>query len=556
MTDSRKVRDSNDTTTVLEFLRNRNPFQQVETLHNIVTGVVANASANPQKAVEVVSAILDKMIGQNAFQYSLRKKDLVKVMGEKVVSASGESIVVDPQVLFQRLLIIAKSITDCDLNSLFKYELSSLPTSLFDDHSLLRAANKAQLADTLASLVKVDQAMTKPTYHVVDGGSLIHRLPWKKEDTYENICDMYIKYVDKHYPNAIVVFDGYIQGPSTKDMTHIRRAKGTVGPRVSFVATMPFKSKKEHFLTNSGNKQQFIDLLKEKMDEHGIKTLSADGDADVLIAETGVHYSSFGTTHVIGEDTDVLVLLCHFGNNNSKGLIFRSDRISSKSRVWDIDVLRCTLGKELCHMMPVIHAICGCDTTSRLFGIGKGLALKKVQKELYFKTQIEILSKDTLNMVEVENAGERALACLYGGKRNETLDELRLRKFTEKVATSASSVQVQTLPPTSDAAKYHSRRVYYQAQVWMGSDHDLNPLEWGWQLKDEHFEPCKMDSMAAPEFLLKIIRCQCKGDCDSLRCSCKKNSMECTNACAGCKGSSCSNSSIDARDIDIDDASE
>ena len=49
----------------------------------------------------------------------------------------------------------------------------------------------------------------------------------------------------------------------------------------------------------------------------------------------------------------------------------------------------------------------------------------------------------------------------------------------------------------------------------MGSDHDLNPLEWGWQLKDEHFEPCKMDSMAAPEFLLKIIQCQCKGDCDS-----------------------------------------
>ena len=61
MTDSRKVRDSNDTTTVLEFLRNRNPFQQVETLHNIVTGVVANASANPQKALEVGSAILDKM---------------------------------------------------------------------------------------------------------------------------------------------------------------------------------------------------------------------------------------------------------------------------------------------------------------------------------------------------------------------------------------------------------------------------------------------------------------------------------------------------------------
>ena len=92
---------------------------------------------------------------------------------------------------------------------------------------------------------------------MLDGGSLLYRIPWKKEDTYEEICDHYISHVQKHYKNSIVVFDGYAQGPSTKDVTHQRRTKGTVGPRVSFSPSMPLVSKKEQFLANAENKQCF-----------------------------------------------------------------------------------------------------------------------------------------------------------------------------------------------------------------------------------------------------------------------------------------------------------
>ena len=129
------------------------------------------------------------MTGKNAFEFSFKKIDQSKVMGQKVVCASGETMVVDPQLLFQRLLIVAKSNTEYNLDNLFKYELSSLSTSLFDEQGLLREANNAQLADTLAALVSVDQPgqSKEPAYHVLDGGSLIHRFPWKKEDTYEGI---------------------------------------------------------------------------------------------------------------------------------------------------------------------------------------------------------------------------------------------------------------------------------------------------------------------------------------------------------------------------------
>ena len=47
---------------------------------------------------------------------------------------------------------------------------------------------------------------------------------------------------------------------------------------------------------------------------------------------------------------------------------------------------------------------------------------------------------------------KKALCCLYGGRPNEGLDVLCYRRFCEKVATSNTTVQVQSLPPTSAAA--------------------------------------------------------------------------------------------------------
>ena len=57
------------------------------------------------------------------------------------------------------------------------------------------------------------------------------------------------------------------------------------------------------------------------------------------------------------------------------------------------------------------------------------------------------------------------------------LKELRVTRFTEKVSKSSIFVDTKMLPPTSDAAKYHSLRVYLQVQIWLGNE--LNPTEWG-----------------------------------------------------------------------------
>ena len=58
---------------------------------------------------------------------------------------------------------------------------------------------------------------------ILDGGSLLHKVHWENNSTYLDISNSYLKYVKAKYGNAIVVFDGYPEGPSTKDNTHTRR---------------------------------------------------------------------------------------------------------------------------------------------------------------------------------------------------------------------------------------------------------------------------------------------------------------------------------------------
>lgn len=147
---------------------------------------------------------------------------------------------------------------------------------------------------------------------------------------------------------------------------------------------------------------------------------------------------------------------------------------------------------------------------------------------------------------DIITAGENAIGAMYGGKTSDTLDELRYRCFSTKVANKnmVQAVQAQSLPPTSAAAKFHNLRVYYQVQDWKGNT-SLLPEDWDWQLQGGQLLPALTDLQPAPPVLLDIIRCKCKTDCSSSRCSCRKHGLECSSACSECHGILCSNSNIE-----------
>ena len=60
---------------------------------------------------------------------------------------------------------------------------------------------------------------------IIDGDALVHKFSWPKNSIYADICMLYTQYVVNTYSDAVVVFDGYYGGASTKDETHPRRAE-------------------------------------------------------------------------------------------------------------------------------------------------------------------------------------------------------------------------------------------------------------------------------------------------------------------------------------------
>lgn len=140
------------------------------------------------------------------------------------------------------------------------------------------------------------------------------------------------------------------------------------------------------------------------------------------------------------------------------------------------------LGEEICQLLPTIHSLTGCDTTSKPFGIGKAAALKiKIKNTNYIQETSNTFCDISASTESILHYGSEVISSLYGCVPYEGLDIPRLRKFDSKVAAGSISVQVQSLPPTADAANFHIKRAYLQCRYWMTNE-NLDPCQWGWYL--------------------------------------------------------------------------
>ena len=456
MTKSRQARDWKDTHTILSYFQENSPFTSDNTLRNISTGVHAHATVNVDKAEAVGRAILEDMEGKTVDEYVFKRvNQAVTLDCKSSVKVDGDVIEIDPQLLFQRLTLVAKSRDN--LEDVFRFELCSYPPALFSGMQFLREANKPVLANAIWSLLP-DQVLQLPMdpQYVLDGGALLQRIPWRKGATFQEICTVYTEYVTRKYGDAMVVFDGY-QSKSTKDMTHQRRTKGQGGATVTFTESMHLTMRKDQFLANKANKQRFINMLSTKLVQKNCKTYHASGDADLLIVQKAVESASTVDTVLIGDDTDLLILLIYHASLDSRNLFLKPEpkKNTKNSRVWNIRAVKQHLGPDICCQILFLHAILGCDTTSQPHGIGKGNSLKKFRD---FCNYAEVFNSPSATAEEISAAGEQVLVIIYNGKPGESLDFERYKRFCEKVARNS---------PTFNPRLYHPHQLQLSSTVFV-----------------------------------------------------------------------------------------
>ena len=296
------------------------------------------------------------------------------------------------------------------------------------------------------------------------------------------MCASYIRYVKKQFGGETqIVFDGYSMTPTTKDQTHAERTTIGVGPQIHFSATTPLTVSKAVFLSNLTNKQAFINLLTDTFRENVITAICAENDADLLIATTAIDCSKTNPTIVIGGDTDLLVLLCHYVGPDNHTIVFQT-----QNRRWKIkDLVEKT---DNLKTISSCHAFLGCDTVSQIYGIAKNKILKS-EKLLCLRYDVAgVFYNSVATKPAVEKAGEKLLLGIYNKKGIHCLNILRQKVFMEKVA-GTTVVKPESLPPTKDSASQHIYCGFHQIQMWLGSP--LDATKWGWKSK---LVPCPDDA--------------------------------------------------------------
>ena len=547
---ARMHRDAKDVQNILHYFSERKPFCKESTeLRSLSSGVIADKPVNVDIAESVGQAIVQSMHGKSVAEFKFCKKNQVITLASSTyITVERENLEIDPKQLFQRLVVAG--IGTVDTQTLFTYELSSYPTALFDSSLLMRLPDKASLQTGLVKKVPfcVVSECPNDVVYVLDGGALLQQLPWPNQTTYANLSTLYVQYVHHHYNHAVVVFDGYGSGPSTKDEAHQRRGSShNIGAEVNFQPEMQLTMKKKAFLANPKNKQNFLYFIGSELEKSGVEVHHSQGDADYDIVSTACIMAKRRAVTVVGSDTDLLVLLLHH-LSPTHHVIY----LQTASKILNIRTLQDNLHPDIAATLLFLHAITGCDTVSRPYGIGKVMAMSKCDR---LKDHASAFMKPNQSHDDVDKHGQATLEVLYNCKNGNSLDFERAAKFSSKVASRSVYLPPESLPPTCDAARYHNFRVYLQVQAWLGKS--LDPTMWGWLLhkgqNSDKLKPVKMQRDPAPASLLKLVKCNCQGKCDNNSCSCCKNGLMCSLACGHCKGITCNNAVLINDEEALDD---
>ncbi|KAJ8896093.1 hypothetical protein PR048_001435 [Dryococelus australis] len=256
---------------------------------------------------------------------------------------------------------------------------------------------------------------------------------------------------------------------------------------------MKFHVHKSTFLSNKMNIQWIINLVGMHLTQQGYQVVHSNDDADLDIVMTCINSAEMETTTLIGEDTDLIILLLYWMPTSTFNIYVRSD-----------------------------------------INIGKQKAVTNINKNEELKEKALLFCTSGLSQSDVEQIGCSVMVYLFGGSSGDSLNYCSCWLFLEKVMVSKNFVKPERLPPTQSAAKYHCFRVYYQMCVWRKCCFDMDPTERRWYLRNN----------------------KCTTGCSTMRCGCRNRGLPCASACGDCQIFNCDNSTSPYEDNSEEDEFE
>ena len=171
----------------------------------------------------------------------------------------------------------------------------------------------------------------------------------------------------------------------------------------------------------------------------------------------------------------------------------------------------------------------GCDSTSACYGKGKERPWKILQRHQGFTETFSLLGNVERVTKEFINSLNKFVCLLYNDKVSTDDDECRYNLF------KTGKCSDETLPPNFESLLKHIGRANFQATVWNQClSSNLNvplPENNGWLVSEGQLEISWMTKPATPDSLIEFVQCKCKTGCETMRCSCLKSGLRCTDFC-------------------------
>lgn len=182
-----------------------------------------------------------------------------------------------------------------------------------------------------------------------------------------------------------------------------------------FTETMTATMPNEQFLSNDNNKERLICMLREKLVQHGY----------TLIVNTAIQLAdNFATVIIIGEDTDLLILLTAKAPKSLNIYVMTPGKGTSQNTPCSpryFNFLICCQTEP-----PVLHAISGCDTTSAFYRLREVEVCQAPSKEQDITRYLSTFFTMKMLILRFSFQQVNFSAALYSPNADETfLDKIR-----------------------------------------------------------------------------------------------------------------------------------
>ena len=148
-------------------------------------------------------------------------------------------------------------------------------------------------------------SIPKIDYYVLNGGSLLHRSSWKKDDLYNALAESHAEFTVDTTDKRQWCLMAMVKALHKRQ--HTLETGKNLHPIVSFTVETQFSGKREDILSHDKNKADMIDLNSTTLTKRECHVIREPGDADIDIAKTTVERSLHCTTTLVGEDIYVLI---------------------------------------------------------------------------------------------------------------------------------------------------------------------------------------------------------------------------------------------------------